>query len=98
MSVAMQLRVFLNAQLIVSPHDAGLSNLIASNSGVKVIELLPTQAVGTYDMYKNTCKLIGIVYVNIMPSMHDDYRHGSDFNIDSDQLIREIIVSSRPIE
>lgn len=98
MSVAMQLRVFLNAQLIVSPHDAGLSNLIASNSGVKVIELLPTQAVGTYDMYKNTCKLIGIDYVNIMPSMHDDYRHGSDFYIDSDQLIREIIVSSRPIE
>ena len=98
MSVAMQLRIFRNAQLIVSPHDAGLSNLIATLGGAKVIELLPTQAVGTYDMYKNICKLTRIDYAKIMPAMHADYKHGSNFDIDSAQIIRDIMVSRDSIE
>ena len=98
MSVEMQLRVFRNAQLIVSPHDAGLSNLIATDSGAKIIELLPTQALGTYDMYKNICELTQIDYSNITPAMHADYKHGSNFNIDSAQLIRDIMVIRGSIE
>jgi hypothetical protein len=48
-----QLSLFANSRVIVSPHDAGLSNLVASLSGTKLVELLPVQDSGLFDMYKN---------------------------------------------
>ena len=91
LSVAMQLDVFHNAHLIVSPHDAGLSNLVATKTGARVLELLPTQSEGTYDMYKNICHLTKIHHTTITPTLQSIYNHGANFNIDLIELLNEIM-------
>jgi capsular polysaccharide biosynthesis protein len=97
LSVAMQLDIFYNAYLIVSPHDAGLSNLVAVKTGTKILELLPTQAEGTYDMYKNMCQVTKLHYTKLMPTSHAIYDHGANFNIDLTQLLKEVTDNPEPI-
>ena len=87
MSVQMQLKVFQNAQLIVSPHDAGLSNLVAAKSGTKILELLPMQTDGIYDMYKKICQLTKISYSNITFTQYASYKPGSNFKIELSQIL-----------
>lgn len=87
MSVQMQLKVFQNAQLIVSPHDAGLSNLVAAKSGTKILELLPMQTDGIYDIYKKICQLTKISYSNITSTQYASYKPGSNFKIELSQIL-----------
>ncbi len=41
-SVAQQISLFHNAELVVGPHGAGLSHLAAAQPGLKVFEIIPT--------------------------------------------------------
>ena len=41
MSVEAQIRLFANAEWVVAPHGAGLSNLVYAPPGCRVIELMP---------------------------------------------------------
>jgi capsular polysaccharide biosynthesis protein len=81
-SAGEQLSIFRNSRIIVSPHDAGLSNMLASSAGTRVIELLPIQEVGTFDMYKNICLLQGLDYKSIVSHTSQDYIIGEDFWVD----------------
>jgi capsular polysaccharide biosynthesis protein len=42
MSVADQIRLFQSAEFVISPHGAGLANLLFCEPGTKVIELMPS--------------------------------------------------------
>ncbi|MDX2101807.1 MAG: glycosyltransferase family 61 protein [Alphaproteobacteria bacterium] len=41
MSIAKQFSLFANAEVVVAPHGAGLSNIVASQSGTAVVEISP---------------------------------------------------------
>jgi len=89
-SAGEQLTIFRNSRIIVSPHDAGLSNLLASSVGTRVIELLPIQEVGTFDMYKNICLLQGLDYKSLVSQTPQKYRIGEDFLVDGNILIESV--------
>lgn len=81
LTVMEQLTVFRNATVIVSPHDAGLSNLIAAQSGSRVIELLPVQELGVFDMYKTISRLARLDYKCVLPVEGASYEFGADFKV-----------------
>lgn len=42
LSVAQQISLFHNAELVVGPHGAGLSHIAAARPGLKIFEIIPT--------------------------------------------------------
>jgi capsular polysaccharide biosynthesis protein len=90
LTVIQQITLFNNATVIISPHDAGLSNLITARADTKVIELLPTQEIGKYDMYKNICDINSINYSKVLSINHEKYLIGKDFAIDFRNLLNKI--------
>jgi len=81
-----QISIFMNSRVIVSPHDAGLSNLLASRAGTRVIELLPVQSVGKFDMYKNISVLQDLDYKSVVSHNSQEYTIGEDFSIETSRL------------
>ncbi|MGB3514021.1 MAG: tetratricopeptide repeat protein [Microcoleaceae cyanobacterium] len=58
MSVAEQALCFANAKVVVAPHGAGLTNLVFSSSGTKVIEFFDSEyVVKCYWLISNVCGL-----------------------------------------
>ena len=82
LSVAEQLTLFANAETIIGPHDAGLSNLLVSAASTKVVEILPVQAPGLYDMYKNLSSIANLDYSNVVSLKAIDYTIGNDFFVE----------------
>ena len=58
LTFAEQVRVTAAAQLLVSPHGAGLANLIYAQPGTRVIELRPLHAVGRSPFWDKTFWLL----------------------------------------
>lgn len=81
LTVMEQLTVFQSAKVIVSPHDAGLSNLIVTRSGSQVIELLPVQESGVFDMYKTISRFAGLEYNRVLSCQDSCYEFGADFRV-----------------
>lgn len=81
LTVMEQLTVFRNATVIVSPHDAALSNLIVTRSGSQVIELLPVQEFGVFDMYKTISRFAGLEYNSVLSFQDSSYEFGADFRV-----------------
>ena len=86
LSVGEQLSLFTNVSTIISPHDAGLSNLLACTAGTEVIELLPVQGIGLYDMYKNISSIAGLQYSNVVSLHSMDYSIGDNFSVDFSEV------------
>ena len=55
-----QVRLFNNAEIIVSPHGAGLANLVFCKEGTKIIEIFSKGWVGT--MYYDLAQKLGLKY------------------------------------
>jgi len=55
-----QVRLFNNAEVIVSPHGAGLANLVFCKTGTKIIEIFSKGWVGT--MYYDLAQKLGLEY------------------------------------
>jgi hypothetical protein len=51
MSLEAQIRLFSSASMVVSPHGAGLSNLLFASPGCKVIELMPESEMRPFFCY-----------------------------------------------
>ncbi|MEM6350191.1 MAG: glycosyltransferase family 61 protein [Cyanobacteria bacterium P01_D01_bin.14] len=64
MSLLDQIRLFENAKIVVSPHGAGLTNLVFCRQGTKVIELFSPQYVN--GCYWTLCEQIGLDYYYLM--------------------------------
>ena len=90
LTVIQQITLFNHASVIISPHDAGLSNLITARTATKVIELLPTQEIGKYDMYRNICAINDLNYSKVLSVNHNTYSIGKNFDIDLPILLNEL--------
>jgi capsular polysaccharide biosynthesis protein len=58
-SVAEQAACFAAAELIVSPHEAGLANLVFASPGCRVVEITNTHMI-RMEMFKNVADAIGL--------------------------------------
>lgn len=69
-SIREQMLIFKKANVIVSPHGAGLSNLIWCKPGIKVVEIFSSKQVN--DCYARLCSTIGLSYIPFWatPSNH----------------------------
>lgn len=92
LTVAEQIRLFRNADIIVAPHGAGLTNIGFSRPGTVVIELM-------MDSYCNWCyrrlaALNAIRYRCVMGHCLDPDRvaaiHFTTWQVDKDELLREV--------
>jgi capsular polysaccharide biosynthesis protein len=78
LSLKNQIRLFREAQVVISPHGSGLANLVFSSPGTIVIELFPAANVDLFYRLSNALKL-NYFYVkarNGNPSqlVRDDYK------------------------
>lgn len=60
MALLDQVRLFNNAEIVIAPHGAGLTNLIFCNTGTKAIELFSPHYVN--GCYWTLCEQIGLDY------------------------------------
>lgn len=60
-SIAEQIRLFAEADVIVAPHGASLANLPFCSPGAAVLELFPSQSM-VADYWKMTCGVEGLEY------------------------------------
>jgi hypothetical protein len=79
-----QAELFFNADTVIAPHGAGLSNLLFADS-VKVFELHPSRTVATH--FFMLSKRMGHEYNFIC---HDAENADSDFYADIDQIIKQM--------
>jgi hypothetical protein len=74
-----QVRLFNNAEVIVSPHGAGLANLVFCKEGTKIIEIFSKGWVGT--MYYDLAQKLGLEYhyqldrVSASPKSAEEAKH-----------------------
>lgn len=61
-----QVNLFYNANCILAPHGAGLTNLVFSNKDCSIIEILPDKKINNYTMYQEISKILGFNYKNII--------------------------------
>jgi capsular polysaccharide biosynthesis protein len=74
-----QVRLFNNAEVIVSPHGAGLANLVFCKEGTKIIEIFSKGWVGT--MYYDLAQKLDLEYyyqldrVSASPKSAEEAKH-----------------------
>ncbi len=80
-----QVRLFNSAEVIVSPHGAGLANLVFCKEGTKIIEIFSKGWVGT--MYYDLAQKLGLEYyyqldrVSASPKSAEEAKH-KHFRVD----------------
>lgn len=80
MSVAEQALCLQNAKVVVAPHGSGLTNLVFSNPGTKVIELFsPRYVIDHYWELSNVC---GLEHYHLVGKMFDDDYSSNPVNKD----------------
>lgn len=74
---AEQIAMFADAEAIIAPHGAGLSNLVFSAPGTRVIELFPSM---TMDCYYRLCDDLNLDYTFVKTRQFRFHRRvGEDF-------------------
>ena len=79
-----QMKIFSNAELIISPHGSNMANLIFCKKGTKIIEISPElnnpyeQNIST--RYKNIAEILNLEFKKIKADSVDVQRH-SDLSI-----------------
>ncbi len=75
-----QVDMFASAEAVISPHGAGLSNLVFCEPGTKVVELFPT---GSVDAYHRLSVGMGHAYAYTKTDVERSNRRANeDFTID----------------
>jgi hypothetical protein len=91
-SVAEQAACFAAAEVIVSPHEAGLANLVFASPGCRVVEITNTYMV-RMGMFKNLADVVGLRMQRIVS---DRFAEGDaplgyrDFHVDVETVLRAI--------
>lgn len=79
-----QIAMFANAEAIIAPHGAGLSNLVFSAPGTRVIELFPSMSM---DCYYRLCDDLNLDYTFVKTRQFRFHRRvGEDFVISPDDM------------
>lgn len=97
-SVAEQIALFLNAEVIIAPHGAGLANLVFCQPGTQVIELLAPGYVNV--CYWALSQQVSIDYYYLIgegnPPVNplDIYESRKDITIDLDKFKRTLMIAN----
>ena len=89
LSVMEQLRLFSESALIVGPHGAGFSNLVACAPAASVVELIPRP--GVFSHYYIMADVLGLSHGHLLANSCDE--QNDDFTIapaDLMELLREM--------
>lgn len=93
-SVREQVRAFRDAAMIVSPHGAGLSNIVYCDAGTPVVELVPEGYDQGVTSYRSLADIFGLPYAQLFAKEAKPDRRGnrcnSDIQIDVEELVRTI--------
>ena len=81
MSIQEQIELFYDSEMVVSPHGAGLSNLLFSGGQIQVVELFPAPQVVPHYFYM--CKMLGHSYHYLLG--REDHRN-DDFDVDVQEM------------
>ena len=90
LSFVEKIQLFNSAEVIVSPHGAGLSNIVFCNPGTKVLELFtPTYLLPCFHIISNHVNLDYYYLVGeVVPPDHTRQVHSDPIVIDIDKLKR----------
>jgi len=98
-SVREQVRAFRDASMVVSPHGAGLANIVYCDPGTPVVEVVPEGYDQGVTSYRSLSDLFGLHYTQLFAREAAPDRKGnrcnSDIEIDIAELtdtIRKLIV------
>ena len=74
-----QMKIFSNAEVIISPHGSNLSNIIFCNSGAKIVEISPafnkSYEKNLSNRYKSLADNAGIEFIKIISDTVDVKNH-----------------------
>jgi len=82
------IHLFRNAELILSPHSAALTNIIFCSKGVKIIELFDVSSILPY--YFELAKSLNLDYQFIISSIDSELRN---INLTSRYMIQELDIT-----
>jgi capsular polysaccharide biosynthesis protein len=90
-SIKQQVKAFQNASLIVGPHGAGLTNIVYTDRGTPVVEIVPEGYNQGVTSYRSLSDLFELSYrqlfaLEVRPDRKGN-RCNSDIEIDIHQLI-----------
>lgn len=89
-----QVRAFRDAAMIVSPHGAGLSNIVYCDPGTPVLELVPEGYDQGVTSYRSLADIFGLPYAQLFAKEARQDRRGnrcnSDIEVDVEELVRTI--------
>lgn len=91
-SVQDQATAFRNAEIVVAPHGAGLSNIVYCDTGTPVIEVVPEGYDQGVTSYRSLADLFGLSYAQLFAREAAPDRKGNrcnaDIELDIDELVR----------
>jgi len=96
-SVREQARAFRDASIVVSPHGAGLSNIVYCDLGTPVVELVPEGYDQGVTSYRSLADLFGLRYTQIFAREAAPDRKGNRCNADIEIDISELAGTLRGI-
>lgn len=91
LDVRAQAEIFAEAEFIVSPHGAGLTNLLFAPHGTGVVELF--SKAGAHDsLYRRLASLLGHHYAAVTGPTHPGARtrHAANMSIDPEHLVSTV--------
>lgn len=102
MSIVDQVRLFRGAKAIVGPHGAGLANVILSQPGTRLVEIMSTQRM--WPGFKVMSHFAGAAYFPFVSATHEAAQTAArgagneDFSVDVTSLCRfvEAVVKQEP--
>lgn len=87
-SIVEQARLFSEAEAVVAPHGAGLTNLLFSTASVKVLEIFPESLIGTH--YWSLTGALGQTYCCLCGKSVSNGRLEPDIFVDPDKVQRAL--------
>jgi len=81
-----QVRLFYNAKTIISPHGAGLVNLMFCKPGTKVLELFPEEILKGGTCYWSLSNILKLDYTYIKGKSNSEPYYESDFEVEISEV------------
>lgn len=96
-SVRDQAAAFRNAEIVVAPHGAGLSNIVFCDVGTPVIEIVPEGYDQGVTSYRSLSDLFGLRYAQLFAREAAPDRKGNRCNADIELDLEELLCATRAL-
>jgi capsular polysaccharide biosynthesis protein len=96
-SVRDQAAAFRDAEIVVAPHGAGLSNIVFCDAGTPVIEIVPEGYDQGVTSYRSLSDLFGLRYAQLFAREAAPDRKGNRCNADIELDLEELVGATRAL-